>query len=133
MFQALSVVKETIESLYDAMATIYVDNPTADQYGAVTHPLTKKLASVRCRISYKRILPVVTNDIVDKDIQKIIMIYTTNAAIKIPDGSKNCLLHGNDGRTDTFQNSSLPKVYQYTTQLELQRMAVKHEDTSRYE
>lgn len=124
MFQALSVVKETIESLYDAMATIYVDNPTADQYGAVTHPLTKKLASVRCRISYKRILPVVTNDIVDKDIQKIIMIYTTNAAIKIPDGSK-IVVAWDDGRTDTFQNSSLPKVYQYTTQLELQRMAVK--------
>ncbi len=124
MLPSNKVVTSAIEKMYDATATIYVQNPTQDKYGAYTRLLTKVLTSVRCRIAYKRIFPVVTEDVVDKDIQKITLIYTTNSAVQIPDGSKIVVLW-DDGRTDTFQNSGLPKVYQFTTQVPLERMAVK--------
>lgn len=123
MFPALSVVKKTIEAMYDATAYIYIDNPATDKNNITVHALTKLLGTVRCRISYKRILPVITADTADSDIQKIMMIYSSSADIQIPDGSK-IVIKWDDGRTDTFQNSSLPKVYQYTAQVSLERAAV---------
>ena len=123
MFPAFSVVKKSIEALYDASADIYVDDPSTDKSNITSHARTKLRGTVRCRISYKRILPVVTTDTVDNDAQQTIMIYSSDTNIRIPDGSK-IAVKWDDGRTDTFQNSGLPKVYQYTTQVELEKADV---------
>lgn len=123
MFSQISVVTPVLKSLFDATASIYVDNPTITS-NITTHPLTKLLGTVRCRVSYKRVMPVVTNDIVDKNLQHVTLIYALDTAIQIPEGSK-VVVTWDDGRTKTFWNSGLPRTYQYSVQVPLENADVK--------
>ena len=123
MFSPIPVVSRALARMFDATASVYVDNPTVVN-GVTRHENTKLLGTVRCRISYKRVMPVATEDVVDKDLQRIILIYATDSGIQIPDGSK-IVVSWDDGRGETFQNSGLPQVYTHSTQVPLEKAAVK--------
>ena len=122
MFPKITLVKQAIESLYDATAEVYAYEPVVLENGATDSTLHLQGTS-RCRICYKSISQTQTVDTVDTQ-QQIIKMHYDGASLVIKPGSK-IIVNWDDGRTETFCNTSLPQVYPHHAELTLELKASK--------
>ena len=119
MFPKIAMVRTALESLYDAKAAVYTYTCTIDAHHITTQKLTKLISDLPCRISYQRNEAAQTTDTVDTQDMMITMIYS-DTSIAIPAGSQ-IMVTWDDGRTDAFENASVPSVYTHHAEVRLGR------------
>ena len=122
MFPKIPLVKEAIESLYDATATVRTYQTTVTK-GVKRQTLTELAKDLRCRIGYQSLPEATGKDTADTQVTIIKMFYD-GAAVTIPAGAVIDIVW-DDGRTDTFENASVPAVYTHHAEVTLRRVRDK--------
>lgn len=122
MFPKIAVVKQAIENLYDATATIKTYQ-TATTNGIRRQTLTELANGIRCRIGYQSLPEATSKDTADTQVTIIKMFYD-GAAVTIPTGAVIDIVW-DDGRSDTFENASVPAVYSHHAEVTLKRVRDK--------
>lgn len=122
MFPKIALVKQAIENLYDATATIRTYQ-TATTKGIRRQALTELAKEVRCRIGYQSLPEATSKDTADTQVTIIKMFYD-GEAVAIPAGAVIDVVW-DDGRADTFENASVPAVYSHHAEVILKRVRDK--------
>ena len=119
MFPKIPLVKSAIESLYDATATVRTYQTAVIK----RQTLTELARGIRCRIGYQSLPEATGKDTADTQVTIIKMFYD-GSAVAIPTGAVIDVAW-DDGRTDTFENASVPAVYSHHAEVTLKRVRDK--------
>jgi hypothetical protein len=117
------MVKTAISSLYNASADIYTYHSKVDDNHITTKTLKLAAGEIRCRISYLSMGIANSSDINDTQDSTIKLIYD-GAGISIPAGSR-IHITWDDGRTDEYENTSVPAVYSHHAEISLIRVRTR--------
>ncbi len=115
MLSANKVVKNAIESLFDATANVYETAETVDDYGVSQTGENLVYESIDCRISHKTRDAALNSDTIDTQTYDTVLYCPVQYRIK--SGSRVTV--NSEGRTFEFKNAGEPLVYRHHQEIPL--------------